>query len=115
MKRIFLGASMMMLLFPAATGAQATQTVRGQVCDVASGEPMIGVTITVENGMTVGTVSDAEGERFLILVNVRNEQKTANIPQDWVNHQTEDEITDQDITLKETMTLEPYQYLIMKF
>ena len=54
-------------------------------------------------------------ERFLILVNVRNEQKTANIPQEWVNHQTEDEITDQDITLKETMTLEPYQYLIMKF
>ena len=61
MKRIFLGASMMMLLFPAAAGAQVTQTVRGQVCDVASGEPMIGVTITVENGMTVGTVSDAEG------------------------------------------------------
>jgi hypothetical protein len=25
---------------------QAVQTVRGQVCDVASGEPMIGVTIT---------------------------------------------------------------------
>ena len=37
------------------------QTVRGQVCDVASGEPMIGVTITVENGTTVGTVSDADG------------------------------------------------------
>ena len=54
-------------------------------------------------------------ERFLILVNVRNEQKTANIPQDWVNHQTKDAITNQDITLKETMTLEPYQYLIMKF
>ena len=29
--------------------AQTTQTVRGQVCDVASGEPMIGVTITVED------------------------------------------------------------------
>ena len=54
-------------------------------------------------------------ERFLILVNVRNEQKTANIPQDWVNHQTKDAITNQDITLKEAMTLEPYQYLIMKF
>ena len=54
-------------------------------------------------------------ERFLILVNVRNKQKTANIPQEWVNHQTKDEITHQDITLKQTITLEPYQYLIMKF
>jgi hypothetical protein len=61
-----------------------TQTVRGQVCDVASGEPMIGVTITVENerssesrqtllngrvatfedevnGTTMGAVSDIDG------------------------------------------------------
>jgi len=57
---------MMMLLCPLMMGAQqATQTVRGQVCDVASGEPMIGVTITVENGITLGTVSDAEGN-FII-------------------------------------------------
>ena len=42
--------------------ASATsQTVRGQVCDVASGEPMIGVTITVENGTTLATVSDIDG------------------------------------------------------
>ena len=27
------------------------QTIRGQVCDVASGEPMVGVTIQVENGI----------------------------------------------------------------
>ena len=54
----------MMLLFPAVAGAQtneATQTIRGQVCDVASGEPMIGVTITVENGTTMATVSDLDG------------------------------------------------------
>ena len=76
-----------MLLFPAVAGAQinqATQTIRGQVCDVASGEPMIGVTITVENernseghqarlngrvvtfedevnGSTMATVSDVDG------------------------------------------------------
>ena len=37
------------------------QTVRGQVTDVASGEPMMGVTITVENGTTMGAVSDADG------------------------------------------------------
>ena len=51
----------MMLLFPVVAGAQATQTVRGQVSDVASGEPMIGVTITVENGTTWATVSDVDG------------------------------------------------------
>ena len=53
MKRLFLGAAIAMLLIPAVAGAQtnqAVQTVRGQVCDVASGEPMIGVTVTVENG-----------------------------------------------------------------
>ena len=53
-----------MLLIPAVAGAQtnqAIQTIRGQVCDVASGEPMIGVTITVENGTTMATISDAEG------------------------------------------------------
>jgi len=54
----------MMLLIPAVAGAQtnqAVQTIRGQVCDVASGEPMIGVTITVENGTTMATVSDLDG------------------------------------------------------
>jgi hypothetical protein len=64
MKRLFLGAAIMMLLIPAVAGAQtnqAVQTIRGQVCDVASGEPMIGVTITVENGTTMATVSDLDG------------------------------------------------------
>ena len=60
MKRLILGAALM-LLCATEVMAQATQTVRGQVCDVASGEPMIGVTITVENGTTLATVSDAEG------------------------------------------------------
>ena len=67
MKRLFLGATLAMLLVPSMMRAQinkvnqATQTIRGQVCDVASGEPMIGVTITVENGTTMGTVSDSDG------------------------------------------------------
>ena len=54
----------MMLLIPSMMTAQTTtadQTIRGQVCDVASGEPMIGVTITVENGTTMATVSDIDG------------------------------------------------------
>ena len=59
--------TLMMLHFPSMMRAQinqtaqTTQTVRGQVCDVASGEPMIGVTITVENGTTLATVSDIDG------------------------------------------------------
>ena len=63
MQRLFLGAAMtiMMLLSPSVMRAQVVQTVRGQVCDVASGEPMIGVTITVENGTTMAAVSDSEG------------------------------------------------------
>ena len=61
MKRIYLGAAMAMLLFPAVSEAQTTQTVRGQVLDVASGEPMIGVSVTVENGTTMGAVSDTDG------------------------------------------------------
>lgn len=60
----------MMLLCPSGMRAQdtttgqinqTTQTIRGQVCDVASGEPMIGVTITVENGTTMATVTDIDG------------------------------------------------------
>ena len=76
-----------MLLLPSVMKAQTeqiNQTIRGQVCDVASGEPMIGVTITVENdrssesrqarldgrvvtiegeanGTTMATVSDVDG------------------------------------------------------
>ena len=74
MKRLFYGAALtIMLLFPSAAGAQitseeqtkqkeqATQTIRGQVCDIASGEPMIGVTITVENGISLATLSDING------------------------------------------------------
>ena len=66
MKRLFLGAAMIMLMLLSssvmrAQTSQTTQTIRGQVCDIASGEPMIGVTITVENGITMATVSDIDG------------------------------------------------------
>ena len=62
MKKMFLGTTMVMLfLMPTMMRAQATQNIRGQVCDVASGEPMAGVTITVENGITMGAISDMDG------------------------------------------------------
>ena len=64
-KRLFLGVVLGLLFFP--VGAQTTQTMRGQISDVASGEPMMGVTITVEDGeylssgTTMATVSDVDG------------------------------------------------------
>ena len=45
--------------------AQTTQTIRGQVSDVASGEPMTGATIMVDNQTDMAAVSDADG-RFAI-------------------------------------------------
>ena len=45
--------------------AQTTQTIRGQVTDVASGEPMTGATIMVDGQTDMAAVSDADG-RFSI-------------------------------------------------
>ena len=45
--------------------AQTTQTIRGQVTDVASGEPMTGATVMVDNQTTMATTTDADG-RFVI-------------------------------------------------
>ncbi|MBR5166955.1 MAG: TonB-dependent receptor [Salinivirgaceae bacterium] len=45
--------------------AQTTQTIRGQVTDVASGEPMTGATIMVDGQTDMAAVSDADG-RFAI-------------------------------------------------
>ena len=55
-----------------------------------------------------------DAERFLILVNVRNSQSTITIPESWVDTNTEDEVTDRDIKLEAQITLEPFQYLILK-
>ena len=41
---------------------QAMQTLRGKVVDVASGEPMPGVTLRISDMEGVATVSDADGQ-----------------------------------------------------
>ena len=67
MKKIVFWMAALVVVMSMAVKAQAqtktptTQTVRGQVSDVASGEPMTGVTIQVENGITMTTVSDVDG------------------------------------------------------
>ena len=53
-------------------------------------------------------------ERFLVLVNVRNEEKTAQIPEAWVGRGTKDMMTDKDVPLEKTIALPPFQYLILK-
>ena len=53
-------------------------------------------------------------ERFLILVNVRNASSTINIPEEWIGQKTEDAMNDQNITLEATLTLEPFQYLVLE-
>ena len=56
-----------------------------------------------------------DNERFLLLVNVRNAERQAAIPAEWVGRETEDELTDQKIKLEATQTLAPFQYLILEY
>jgi hypothetical protein len=53
-------------------------------------------------------------EHFLILVNVRNENKKVQVPQSWIGHEVEDEATDKEFRLNDTIELEPFEYLILK-
>ena len=57
--------------------------------------------------------SNDEG-RFLVAVNVRNEQKSIQLPAQWTGQEVTDAMSDKQTTLKETLALEPYQYLILK-
>ena len=54
-------------------------------------------------------------ERFLILVNVRNEKKSVKAPEGWADHSASGLGNTQDLSLKEDVTLEPYQYMILKY
>ena len=56
---------------------------------------------------------DGEGT-FLIAVNVRNEQKSIELPEDWTERETTDIMTDKSVKLEKTLTLEPFQYLILR-
>jgi hypothetical protein len=54
-------------------------------------------------------------ESLLVLVNVRNEEKKAQIPEKWVGHGAKDKMTDKDVNLEKAMVLSPFQYLILKY
>ncbi len=53
-------------------------------------------------------------ERLLILVNVRNEQKTVGVPEPWVKHEGTDMMGNRDIDLERQITLKPFEYLILR-
>jgi len=53
-------------------------------------------------------------ERLLVMVNVRNESKSAAVPEGWSGSDLQDMMTGNTIKLDATHTLEPFQYLILK-
>lgn len=58
--------------------------------------------------------SDASG-KFLVLVNVRNEKHTLkSLPKAWRNQRTTNLYTGNKYRLRRSITLEPFQYLILK-
>ena len=67
-----------------------------------------------DNDVLVFEKKDA-AERFLVVANLRNEQKTVNVPADWMNRQAQDQATGQNVQLGNTLTLTPFQYFILAY
>ena len=53
-------------------------------------------------------------ERFLVLVNVRNNPIEAAIPEQWQGKEVEDEMLDRDFELEKAISLNPFQYYILE-
>ena len=66
-----------------------------------------------DNDVLVFEKQDGD-EHFLILVNVRNENKTVQVPLSWVGHEVEDEATGKELRLNDTIEMEPFEYLILE-
>ena len=54
-------------------------------------------------------------ERFLIITNLRNEQKTVNVPENWVGRQAQDQVSEESLHLEATLSLPPFQYYIFEY
>ena len=52
---------------------------------------------------------------FLVLVNVRNEPKTIQVPENWVGREADDEVTGQHVKFDANFELAPFQYLILAY
>ena len=53
-------------------------------------------------------------ETILVIVNVRNKAKTIQVPDNWKGRKAKDLVTEKDYQLDASLTLEPFQYLILK-
>lgn len=66
----------------------------------------------VDKDVMVFEKADTE-DKFLVMVNVRNKPSEVTIPEAWVGHEVEDEMTDKKLTLEKSLTLQPFEYLIL--
>ena len=53
-------------------------------------------------------------ERFLVLVNVRNKECEAKIPEEWVGRAAQDAKSGKEMKLEAAFKLNPFEYLILK-
>ena len=53
-------------------------------------------------------------DRFLIAVNVRNEEKSMELPSSWAGQNVTNLYGNAEETLGETLTLKPFEYKILK-
>ena len=53
-------------------------------------------------------------ETLLVIVNVRNKAKTIQMPDNWKGRKAKDQATEKEYQLDASLTLEPFQYLILK-
>ncbi len=55
-----------------------------------------------------------DGDRFLVMVSVRNSENAASIPAEWTEGEHQDLMTGKPVELSDTITLEPFRYCILK-
>ena len=53
-------------------------------------------------------------EEILVLVNVRNAQSQVQLPREWADEDAMNLMTNEEMELGQTLTLQPYEYLILK-
>lgn len=57
---------------------------------------------------------EADGETFLVLVNLRQEDMMLDVPDGWQNKQVRNLMNDASLTLGSKISVRPFQYLILK-
>ena len=52
-------------------------------------------------------------DSYLVVASVRNEPVTAAVPEEWVGKKVTEYMSGEEVTLEESLSLEPYEYLIL--